>query len=84
MTPLLPSDTCLSSPVGLNTSISYTVTAVCPIILGKGQHYSGYTIQLKSSERGKEAIILGETMGNRITAVGVKNLIVLIKVNNRK
>jgi hypothetical protein len=53
-------------------SISHKVTAVYPIILGKGQHYTGYGVQLRSSERGEEVIILGETKGNRNAAVGGK------------
>jgi len=53
-------------------SISHKVTAVYPIISGKGQHYTGYGVQLRSSERGKEVIILGETKGNSSAAVGGK------------
>lgn len=70
MIPSLLSHTCLGWPVGQNMSISHNVTAVYPIILGKGQHFSAYGVQLRSSERGKEVIILGETKGNRNAAVG--------------
>jgi len=53
-------------------SISHNITAVYPIILGKGQHCTEYSVQLRSNERGKEVIILGETKGNRNAAVGGK------------
>jgi hypothetical protein len=53
-------------------SISHTVTAVYPIILGKGQRYTGYGVQLRISERVKAVIISGKTKGNRNAAVGGK------------